>query len=237
MKVPVLAYHKIDLPTPDVKIRGAYTSPHRFEKQILYLKKRAFDFFTASELIGFYLENGRFPENAICITFDDGWKDNYANAFPILKKFNIKATIFLVPSCIGAVTAQVTADGEGEREHLSMADIREMSASGIEFGSHSMNHKLFDRIEPAEIEREVVDSRNYIEDLLQKPCEVFAYPAGLFTDFAREMVRLSGYKAAFSTVYGPADIVDRFALNRTEILRRDGLPFQFSRKIRSIFPG
>lgn len=235
MKAPVLAYHKIDLPTADVKIRGAYTSPGRFRKQVSYLKSRGFDFLSASELIHFYVENGRFPENAICITFDDGWKDNYANAFPVLKEFGLPATIFLVPACIGSITDRVTADGEGPREHLSAADIREMSASGIEFGSHSMNHKLFDRIEDAEIEQEIVESKSYIENLLQKPCGVFAYPAGFFTDFARDAVKRAGYHAAFSTVYGPDDNSDRFALNRTEILRRDGLPFRFPRKIRTIF--
>lgn len=234
MRVPVLAYHKIDLPTPDVKIRGAFTSPGRFRKQLQYLKKRGFEFFTASELVEIYLDEGRYPKNAIALTFDDGWKDNYTNAFPILNEFKIRATVFLVPSCIGAVTANVTAEGEGAREHMSESDIREMSDCGIEFGSHSMNHKLFDRTAPEEIEREVVESKTYIESLLQKPCEVFAYPAGFFTDFARDAVRRSGYKAAFSTVYGPQDGSDRFALNRTEILRRDGYPFQFARKIRTL---
>lgn len=237
MKVPVLAYHKIDLPTSDVKIRGAYTAPRRFAAQISHLKRRGFEFLTAGEMIKRYRDDGRFPANAICLTFDDGWKDNYTNAFPILKRHGVKATIFLVPSCIGRITDQVTAEGEGEREHLSEADIKEMSAAGIEFGSHSMNHKLFDRIEEPEIEQEVVESKRYIENLVEKECRVFAYPAGFYNEFARDAVRRAGYDAAFSTVYGPEDGSDRFALNRTEILRRDGYPFQFGRKIRSLIAG
>jgi len=234
MKPPVLIYHKIDLPTSDVKIRGAYTAPKYFEKQMSYLKKKGFVFHTASDLVKYFIDHGNFPEKGVALTFDDGWKDNYRNAFPILKKLGIKATIFLVPACVGKTTDMVTADGEGEREHLSEANIIEMSGNGIEFGSHSMNHKLFNQISPAEIEYEVVESKQYIENMVQKPCTVFAYPAGFYTDFAKEALQKAGYDAAFSTVYGTTNIPDIYALNRTEILRRDSYPFRFGRKIRSM---
>lgn len=236
MKSPVLLYHKIDLPTADVKIRGAYTSPRRFERQMSYLKRKGFVFYTASGFVDFYNEAGHFPKRGICLTFDDGWKDNYTNAFPVLQKLAIPATIFLVPSCIGKVTAEVTADGEGPREHLSEADIRRMAAAGIEFGSHSLNHKLFDRIPPEAIIDEVTESKRHLENLLQKDCRTFAYPAGFFTHFARDTVKHAGYTAAFSTVYGPGESIDIFALNRTEIMRRHGFPFRFASEIKSIFP-
>ena len=235
MKVPVLLYHKIDLPTEDVKIRGAFTYPQKFERQILYLKKRNFEFYTASELVKFYLKTGEFPPKAIVITFDDGWKDNYLNAFPIMKKFGVKATIFLVPTCIGQDTDKVTAEGEGRREHLSKEDILEMSKSGIEFCSHSMNHKLFNQISEEEIEVEVTESKKFIENLTNKECSVFAYPAGFYTEFAKTIIKKAGYNAAFSTVYGAENNPDIYALNRVEILRRDGFPFRFGRKIKSIF--
>lgn len=199
-----------------------------------YLKRRAVEFYTASEIVRFFLDHGRFPANGICLTLDDGWKDNYTNAFPVLKSLGIKATIFLIPSCIGQVTAQVTAEGEGEREHMCEANIREMAEAGIEFGSHSMNHKLFDRIEPQEIEQEIVESKNYLENLLQKDCRVFAYPAGFYTVYSQEAVKLAGYIATFSTIYGNDDAHEIFALNRSEILHRHSRPFQFGRKIKSI---
>lgn len=235
MKVPVLLYHKIDLPTADVKIRGAFTAPQKFERQVSYLKRKGFEFYTASEIVKFYLANGGFPPKAISITFDDGWKDNYLNAFPVLRKFGVKATIFLVPSCIGQHTDKVTADGEGKREHLSENDILEMSQAGIEFASHSFNHRLFNQISEEEIEFEVSESKNFIENLTQKECAVFSYPAGFFNDFAKETVKKAGYEAAFSTVYGAEDIWDIYSLNRVEILRRDGYPFRFGRKIKSIY--
>jgi peptidoglycan/xylan/chitin deacetylase (PgdA/CDA1 family) len=237
MKPPFLLYHKIDFPTADVRIRGAFTAPKKFAKQISYFIKKGFSFYTASELIAQYKNHGAFPEKSIAITFDDGWKDNYTNALPILKKYGAKATIFLVPSCIGQTTAQVTADGEGTRKHLSEADILEMSESGIEFGSHSFNHKLFHQISDEEIEFEVTESKKTIENLVQKECRVFAYPAGFFTDFAKATIEKAGYIAAFSTVYGALENPDLYALNRVEILRRDGRPFKFGRKIKQTILG
>ena len=234
MQIPVLAYHKIDQPTSDVKLRGAFTSPKNFAKQMLYLKKQNFVFYTATELIDFYKQNGVFPDRAITVTFDDGWKDNYTNAFPILRDLQIKATIFLVPSCIGQMTTKVVGDGENEREHLAIMDIRAMSDYGTEFGSHTLNHKLLNQISPSEIEFEVSESKKEIENLLQKPCRVFAYPAGFFTETAQAAVKDAGYIAAFSTVYGKNETINLYALNRVEILRRNRFLFQFARTIRRL---
>jgi len=235
MKVPALLYHKIDLPTADVKIRGAFTAPQKFERQIAYLKKKGYELLAASELIEFYRANGEFPPRSIAVTFDDGWKDNYQHAFPVLKKYGAKATIFLVTSCIGQNTDRVTADGEGRREHLAETDILEMSKNGIEFASHSLTHALFNQIGKEEIEREVTESKKIIENLTQKECSTFAYPAGFFTEFAKEAIKKAGYNAAFSTVYGNEKDWDIYALNRVEILRRDSYPFRYGKKIKSIY--
>jgi len=234
MPVPVIAYHKIDEPTEDIKLRGAFTSPKNFAKQMRYLKKQGFEFYTASELIEFYRKNGAFPPKSVALTFDDGWKDNYTNAFPVLRDLQIKATIFLVPSCIGQTTAKVVGDGEGKREHLALADVLEMSKYGIEFGSHTLNHKLLHQIPPAEVEYEVEESKKEIENLLQKPCRVLAYPAGFFTDAAQKAAKRAGYIAAFSTVYGDNDNMNLYALNRIEILRRNRFLFQFARTVKPL---
>ena len=234
MPAPVILYHKIDKPARDSLLRGAFTPPARFARQMAFLKKQGFIFYTASELTEHFREHGAFPPGAITLTFDDGWKDNYTNAFPVLRRLGIKATIFLVPSCIGQVSRKVQGEGEGARAHLSREEILEMSEHGIEFGSHSMNHKLLDRISPQEVEIEVREAKRQLEDLLQKPCKVFAYPAGYFSDAARKVVKDAGHIAAFSTHYGPEDHLDVFALNRTEILRRDRFLFQFARKIKTL---
>ncbi|HEV7699757.1 MAG TPA: polysaccharide deacetylase family protein [Pyrinomonadaceae bacterium] len=230
---PIIFYHKIDRPSPDAKVRGAFTSPLRFEKQLLFLKRQGYTFYTATELIRYYKSHGNWPVRGVAVTFDDGWKDNYTRAFPIMRRLEIRPTIFLVLSCIGRTTAQVTADGEGPREHLSADNIREMADFGVDFGSHSVDHQLLDRVSIEEVRREVVTSKALIESMTQSECSVFAYPAGFFNDAVKAIVRDAGYEAAFSTVYGK-DAGDLFELNRCEILRRDRVPFAFARKITAL---
>ena len=234
MLVPVIQYHKIDFPPPDALVRGGYTPRRRFEKQMKHLKKKGFVFYTASELVEHYVEHGSFPKRGIAITLDDGWKDNYTNAYPVLRDLGIKATIFLVASCIGEVSSKAQAAGEGGRAHLSREEILEMSMRGIEFGSHSLNHLLLHEISEDAVKFEIEESKRQIEDLLQKTCKVFAYPAGYFSNFAKQVIAETGHVAAFSTTYGPTDPLDRYALNRIEILRRDRFLFQFNSKVRPL---
>lgn len=231
MVAPIIQYHKIDVPAPDALVRGGYTPRERFAKQMRYLKKQGVHFYSASELIEYYRERGSFPTRGLTITFDDGWRDNYNHAFPILRELEIKATIFLVPSCIGQTSAKAQADGEGGRAHLLREEILEMSQQGIEFGSHSLNHRLLDQISLPEIKCEVEESKRQIETLVQKPCKVFAYPAGRFSEAAKRVIADAGHIAAFSTTYGPTDQLDLYALNRVEILRHDRFLFQFMRKV------
>jgi len=231
MLVPVIQYHKIDEPPSGALVRGGYTPPKRFARQMLYLKKSGFVFYSASELIEYFRERGSFPPQGITVTFDDGWRDNFIYAFPVLRQLGIKATIFLVSSCIGGVSSKAQAEGESGREHLSREEILEMSSYGVEFGSHSLNHRHLHELSLSEVRLEVEESKRQIEDMLQKPCKVFAYPAGYFSEDAQRVIENAGHIGAFSTVYGPANDFDLYALNRIEILRRDRFLFQFARKV------
>jgi peptidoglycan/xylan/chitin deacetylase (PgdA/CDA1 family) len=229
---PFLLYHKISDPPRDARIRGGYTPIRRFAKQMKRLKKQGTVFYTASEMIEYFIENRTFPRNGLAITFDDGWKDNYENAFPILLQLGIKATIFLVSSCIGQVSTKALSEGEFARAHLSFGEIQTMMKHDFEFGSHTLNHKLLDRIPPEQVISEVAESRKQIEDALSAPCKVVAYPGGLYNDSVRQAAKDAGYLAAFTTVYGPTDPIDLYALNRIEILRGDRFLFQFAGKVR-----
>jgi peptidoglycan/xylan/chitin deacetylase (PgdA/CDA1 family) len=231
MFVPVFFYHKISKPWPDARVRGGFTPPRRFFKQMSYLKKEGFVFYTASELIQYFQQHGAFPPKGIALTLDDGWKDNYTNGFPVLKQLGIKATIFIIPSSIGRVFNGAAAPGEQPHAHLTRDEILEMAQHGIEFGSHTMNHRWLNELPEPEVRSEVEDAKWEIENLLQKPCLTFAYPAGFYSETAQRAVEQAGHIAAFTTTYGPAESVDLFALNRIEILRHDRFLFQFARKL------
>lgn len=228
---PIIQYHKIDRPDHGTLVRGGFTSPRRFARQMGFLKERKFIFYTASGLIEYFIEHDNFPEKGIAVTFDDGWHDNYTNAFPVLKALGLVATIYIVPSCIGERSGKAVAEGENVREHLSRKQVLEMSEAGIEFGSHSLNHRLLHELGGEEIVLEVEEAKRQIEELTQKKCKTFAYPAGRYNKIAQQIIAEAGHIAAFSTTYGPADTLDLYALNRIEILRRDRFLFQFARKV------
>jgi len=232
--VPVIQYHMIDRPTPKSRVRGGFTPPERFARQMGYLKSQGFRFYTAAELIDSYREQGKFPAGGITVTFDDGCRDNYTNAFPVLRNLGIKATIFLVPSVIGKISDKPLARGEEPRAHLSRDEILEMSGHGIEFGSHTTNHKLLHELPAEEVRFEVADAKKQIEELLQQPCKTLAYPAGFFTPAVEKIVEQAGYTCAFSTVHGPQAPIDLYALNRVEILRRDRFLWQFAKKVKML---
>src|SRR5205807_5528813 len=139
-----------------------------------------------------------------------------------------------IPSVIGETSTKAAAKGEGPRAHLSREEILEMSQHGIEFGSHSMNHRLLPELSREEVKQEVEEAKKQIEELIQKPCRTFAYPAGCLSDEAKQIISEAGHTAAFTTIYGPADRIDLFALNRSEILRRDRFLFRFANKVNSL---
>jgi len=231
---PVIQYHKIDKPTSGTLVRGGFTPPGRFARQLSFLKKRGFVFYTAVGLIEYFMEHNRFPENGIAVTLDDGWQDNYMNAFPVLLALGVPATIYIVPSCIGERSMKAMAEGEEVRAHRSREQVLEMSGAGIEFGSHSLNHRLLHQLPYQEIVLEVEEAKRQIEELTKKECKTFAYPAGYYNKQAQQIIAGAGHIAAFSTTYGPLDKLDLYALNRIEILRRDRFRFQFARKVEAL---
>jgi peptidoglycan/xylan/chitin deacetylase (PgdA/CDA1 family) len=232
--VPVIQYHMIDIPPPGARVRGGFTPPKRFARQMVYLKKSGFVFYTAAGLVEYFRANAKFPEQGLAITFDDGCTDNYTNAFPVLKELGIKATMFVVPSCLGQKNSKTLPGGEPPRPHFTREQMLEMSKFGIEFGSHSMNHRLLHEIPLNEARYEIESAKGYLEELLERPCKTFAYPAGYFTPEVEEVIRNAGHLCAFSTTYGPQDRLDLYAINRTEIFRRDRFVWQFARKIQRL---
>ena len=231
---PVIQYHKIDKPGPGTLVRGGFTPPRRFARQMTFLKECGFVFYTASGLIEHFIEHDSFPENGIAVTFDDGWQDNYTNAFPVLQACGLVATVYIVPSCIGERSTKAVAEGEEAREHLSRKQVLEMSEAGIEFGSHSLNHRLLHQLPEKEIVLEVEEAKRQIEEMTGKQCKTFAYPAGYYNKLVQQIIADAGHSAAFSTTYGPVDTLDLYALNRIEILRRDRFRFQFARKVEAL---
>ncbi|MDD4899720.1 MAG: glycosyltransferase [Candidatus Omnitrophica bacterium] len=222
--IPVLTYHRID----NNFYPGAMDTPvANFERQMKFLFQNGYKAIGVKEL----LENLKQAQPAdptgkkVVITFDDGRKDSYTSAFPILKKYGFKATVFLT---IGRVIKQ-------DKLFLTPAQIKEMAEYGIEFGAHTVNHPHLSRLPLGEAKREIDDSRILISELTGTSCDAFCYPYGDFNAQTQEIVKECGFNCAFSESIGKnLPYTDLFALKRTEISGLDSL-FDFKKKLAGAF--
>jgi peptidoglycan/xylan/chitin deacetylase (PgdA/CDA1 family) len=186
--VPILNYHKIDTLHHALSI-----PPQEFEEQMAYLSQRGFTTITPDQLMA-YLNYGKaLPEKPILITFDDGYLDNYTNAYPLMKKYGFTATIFIVTSLVGH-----------DERFMSWDQVREMQKDGFVFGSHTVTHAALTKLSREQVMEELVASRKEMEQQLGGKPRYFAYPTGAYNLQIEEMVKQAGYKAAFTIRYGQA---------------------------------
>lgn len=261
----VLLYHRVD------DCRDPYSSAvpvHVFDAQMSYLANN-FNVISLSQLLDRVDHGIGIEPRTVAITFDDGYRDNYVYAHPILKKYGLPAALFVATGytdtfrrmwndrIAGAlqrtdrkvmkvelpaetlslpldsdhdrVTGMLSVleklktlpeieknsvvadlveqlghgDATSERLMLSWSELREMAGSVWEIGSHTVEHRILTKISHAEIQRELANSKETLEQHLQIPITLFAYPNGKENDFGesvKELVRAAGYRAALTTV-------------------------------------
>lgn len=228
-KARVLMYHSISEHIGNEKHNKWRVKPEDFEKQMKWFYENKWNSFTISQLV----KLDEIPNKSFVVTFDDGFEDNYLNAFPILKKYGIKATIYLVPN-------QKTNHWEEKNTSvlsnlLDEKQILEMQDSGlIEFGSHTLSHVNLSKIDDKELLNELVKSKKEVENITKKECEAFAYPYGKFDDNIIDNVKKAGYKNATVVKRGlfkKGD--DIFTIKRVGILGTESF-FDFLLKISRI---
>lgn len=206
--VPILMYHRV-LPGATSK-DWLVVSVKTFERQMHFLKKHRYNVISVKELADLIRGKKKIPPKTICITFDDGYNDNYTNAFPILKKYGLPATAFVITQEVGSA----------RQSKLSWGEIREMRDAGVfKVGSHALGPEpLVDINSEDEVKRQIFESKKILEEKLGAEAEVFSYPEGGFNPKIRQLVIDAGYKAAVATNPGrdyPDD--DIFALKRLRI--------------------
>lgn len=173
----LLMYHSIAPEAPT----GMNTPPEVFEAQVAWLKKQGYHFCTVTEL----LENPATKK--VAITFDDGFANNFHYAFPILQKYQAKATIYLAPQI-------------ADIDKLTPEHIQTMQASGlIEFGAHSVNHINLAQASAEQAQQEIQQSKQQIEQLTGQACVSFAYPFGRFNEQVVAWVQQAGFRSAVTT--------------------------------------
>lgn len=206
--IPVLMYHGVgieDHPERDAYYRTT-VSPARFQLQMEQLFRWGFKTCTLAQALSSLNSSVGGVADKVVITFDDGFLDFYTGAFPALDRFGFTATMFL-PT--GFIADSVTAFNG--RDCLTWAQIRELQHHGIEFGSHTVTHPQLRMLNPAEVKRELTDSKQMIEDKTGIPTVSFAYPYAFpqvdsdFKKMLRDTLEDAGYRNGVCTIVGRAN--------------------------------
>ena len=179
--VPILFFHHVASSdgVPD-KDKGLFYPPENFEILCKYLKEHGYTTYPFS-----VLESGKaLPEKSAILTFDDGYADHATIALPILQKYGLTGTFFVISGMVGA-------DG-----YVTEAQVKALSAAGMEIGSHTVSHADLSRISPEKLHKEVWESKKYLEDLIGLPITTFCYPSGKYNAAVLDEVRKAGYVLA-----------------------------------------
>lgn len=178
VKIPVLLYHNFvtTVPESDPDNFNYINTPESFEENLRTLLENGYETISFKELNDANNGRGDFPSKPVILTFDDGYYSNYEYIYPILKKYNAKASIFIVTDKIGKEIEKI--------KYLDWKSCLEMQDSGlVEIFSHSKKHVFYDRFPVREIRDDVIESYEQIEKNLGKQdLKVFAYPYGAYTD-------------------------------------------------------
>ncbi len=229
-KFLILMYHMISEPVSAEQAQLA-CSPRLFRTQLTLLKSQGYSFYHLSDVIEWLKKNQPIPERSIVITMDDGYQDNYENAFPILNELKVPATIFLATALIGETNRWINNETFANKAMLSWQQIEEMRTHGIRFGGHTKNHVRLTEVDDKTALDEITQCKSAIENRLGEKINYFAYPYGLFKQEHKEMVKEAGFTASCSTQSGFNGLdADILALRRIDVHGSDN-ESRFMRKI------
>lgn len=213
-------YHMVreHLPRNKSKFNRLRVKPKEFEKQLKWLKKNGFKSYILSELVNL----DRIPEKSVVITFDDGYEDNFTNAFPLLQKYNFKATIYIVLNRFNKDWStdkdlNIASDELNNEKMLSDKQVKLMIESGlIEIACHTFDHVNLPKISNNEKVYQIKESKEEIKNIFNIECNSFAYPFGFYDKDDVNIVKESKYTNATTTVNG---VYDRAKFSKFEIPR------------------
>jgi len=173
----------------------------RFTAQMRLLQRLRFRVIGLDEHVA-RLRVGTVSPRTVVITIDDGYRDNHAIAYPILRRFGYPATVFMVSGRIGGVNDW---DDEGElpgRSLLGRHELRELVAGGIAVGAHTRTHPSLPAVDAETATAEIAGSKTELEAELGAAVDLFAYPYGRYDEQAVEAARDAGFRAACTTKPG-----------------------------------
>lgn len=191
-------YHHVGIHTESLGHRRLWISPERFEEQVSYLFHSGYLSLTLRDA-AVRIRERRGAPRAVVLTFDDGYKNFYEVAFPILRRYGFSATVFVVTGEVGGVSRW---DSGSQAELMSWSQLRELHQAGIEVGSHTVSHPRLTQMPVGLAKRQIEDSRDALEQGLGTTVASLAYPYGDWNEIVAQLAKAARYRAACSTVRG-----------------------------------
>ena len=203
-RVVVLCYHSVHPSKP-----FSSATPELFEAHLRWLRERCEIVRFAQVMEALRHGDGRKP--AVAITFDDGYADNYENAFPLMEKYGVKATFFLTVGFLEKdpeVThrfARIRQVRSEDVAALEWSQVREMRSAGMDAGTHTYSHPNLARLDPTAAMKELAWSKEIMQQRLGEPVRLMAYPFGKprvhFTAETQRLAVAAEYECAASVLF------------------------------------
>jgi peptidoglycan/xylan/chitin deacetylase (PgdA/CDA1 family) len=216
LEVPILMYHRINVSRPGTPSmeRRLTVHPADFARQMKWLKQHGYRTVTQRELFEALFRSRRLGTKPILITFDDGYRDLYENASPVLARLGMPATAYVISS----------RTKNGYPVFLTWRLLRQLESRGIEIGSHTATHANLPSLSDADALRELVQSRLAFERRLGHPVQWLAYPFGACDARIERLAKRAGYVLAVTTEHGTVQSARRpLALRRLRVLDSTGV--------------
>ena len=210
VKLPILMYHAIHVMDPsEAANSGLIVDPKTFESHLKALKEAGYYTLSPAEAYKALTENV-LPENkkVVWLTFDDSLKDFYTQAYPILQKYQMKATNNVITGFVQA----------GREDILTLDEIKEMKKNGMSFEDHTVNHPDLSVSSADTQNSELQDSKEYLDHNLSQTTTTVAYPSGRYSETTLQLAEKLGYKMGLTTNNGLASLSDGLlSLNRVRV--------------------
>jgi len=213
-RVPIVTYHHISNNTNSSnRIEwGLNVSISAFEEQVKYLSDNGYSTVTLLDVYRSFYGGKPLPPKSVVLTFDDGYRDNYEHAFPILKKYKKVGTFFMIS---GFVNSQ---------SYMTVAQLKEISDVGMEIGPHTKSHQGLGALDKTKIATEVILSKMEIEKITGKPAYFLAYPYGGYNEQVISVIKTQGYLLAVTARDGKdQDNSKPYELNRSSVSPKTNL--------------
>ena len=210
LQVPILMYHYVSVPPADADIyrRDLSVTPARFESHLKYLADAGYHVITLDDLLYALAQGRELPAKPVILTFDDGYEDNYTNAFPLLQKYDLVGHFFVISDFVN----------QERPGYMTWPQIEEMAAAGQRFGSHSRDHPSLKGQSDDYLVWQALGGKEALEEHLGQHPRWISYPAGQYDDRTIAVYQSAGYWGGLTTHQGATHTLDDiFELKRVRV--------------------